>query len=106
MAKKKDGASASGPGASDSPDVSSLNSANRRTLERIFERPTRSDIRWSDIEKLVIALGGTVSAGAGSRRRFFLVRPAVFHEPHPDPATDKGAVASVRRFLINAGVRP
>ena len=31
---------------------------------------------------------------------------AVFHRPHPRPTTDKGAVKSVRRFLINAGVSP
>lgn len=30
---------------------------------------------------------------------------AVFHRPHPDSNTDKGAVKSVRRFLENAGVK-
>jgi len=29
---------------------------------------------------------------------------AVFHRPHPQKETDKGALKSVRRFLINAGV--
>jgi hypothetical protein len=29
---------------------------------------------------------------------------AVFHRPHPQNTTDKGAVRSVRRFLENAGV--
>jgi hypothetical protein len=31
---------------------------------------------------------------------------AVFHEPHPEKETDKGAVKSVREFLIKAGVEP
>ena len=31
---------------------------------------------------------------------------AVFHRPHPEPDTDKGAVKSVRRYLIEAGVTP
>jgi hypothetical protein len=29
---------------------------------------------------------------------------AVFHEPHPERVTDKGAVKSVREFLLNAGI--
>ncbi len=31
---------------------------------------------------------------------------AVFHRPHPERVTDKGAVKSVRRFLESAEVRP
>jgi len=30
---------------------------------------------------------------------------AVFHRPHPQKETDKGALVSMRRFLINAGVK-
>ena len=53
------------------------------------------------------ALGGVVTDGAGSRRRVALngVR-AVFHEPHSERVTDKGAVDSVRDFLRNAGFVP
>jgi hypothetical protein len=29
---------------------------------------------------------------------------AVFHRPHPSPATDRGALKSLRRFLIAAGI--
>jgi hypothetical protein len=87
--------------------VDLLNNRRRATLDAIFERPTRSDIAWRDIEKLFEALGGVVTDGAGSRRRVALnsVR-AVFHEPHPQRVTDKGAVDSVRDFLRNAGFAP
>jgi len=88
------------------PGVSALGSKHRATLLMIFTMPTRSDIRWSNIEALIRALGGTVSAGSGSRRRIFLVRPAVFHEPHPDPMTDKGAVKHMRDYLRSVGVKP
>jgi len=30
---------------------------------------------------------------------------AVFHRPHPEKETDKGAVKAMRRFLENAGVK-
>lgn len=82
-----------------------MNAHHRKTLEAIFERPERTDIAWRDIETLFVALGGEVSEGSGSRVRVALngVR-AVFHRPHPQRVTEKGAVKSVRRFLIEAGV--
>ena len=82
-----------------------MNKKNQRTLERILERPDRSDIPWRDIEKLIIALGGEISEGRGSRVRIYLqgVR-AVFHRPHPEQITDKGAVSAMRRFLMEAEV--
>jgi hypothetical protein len=32
-------------------------------------------------------------------------RKAVFHRPHPQKETDKGALISLRKFLENAGVK-
>lgn len=84
-----------------------MNSAHRKVLAAIFARPTRSDIRWRDIEEMVVALGGEVMERAGSRVAMMLNGvTAVFHRPHPAPMTKKGAVEAMRQFLINAGVRP
>jgi hypothetical protein len=94
------------PPESAKPDVKKLSSKHPRTLEMVVENPTRADIRWDEIVALIRALGGTVSNGAGSRRRIFLFRPAIFHEPHPEHTVDKGAVRSVREFLRNVGVQP
>ncbi len=84
-----------------------MNARHRKTLEAIFERPERADIAWRDIESLVIALGGEISEGSGSRVRVALygVR-AVFHRPHPRKEANKGTIKSVRRFLDEAGVEP
>ena len=84
-----------------------MDSKHQKTLEAIFERPERANIPWRDIEALLIALGGEITDGNGSRRRVALngVR-AVFHRPHPHKETDKGAIKSVRRFLEAAGVKP
>ena len=84
-----------------------MNKKQRRTLNRIFERPERSDISWIDIESIFTALGADISEGRGSRVRVALngVR-AVFHRPHPNRITNKGAIRSVRRFLQEAGVKP
>lgn len=78
-----------------------------QTIWAIFTDPVQSNIRWSDIEAMLKALGAEISEGNGSRVRIVLngVR-AVFHRPHPQKETDKGAVKSMRRFLTEAGVKP
>jgi predicted RNA binding protein YcfA (HicA-like mRNA interferase family) len=83
-----------------------MNSKHVKTLKAIFTDPVLSDIAWKDIVKLFEALGATVSQGKGSRVRVLLNdQRAVFHEPHPERVTDKGAVKSVREFLANAGIK-
>lgn len=84
-----------------------LTSKHRRTLERVFERPTRPDIRWADVEALFLALGAEMTQGSGSRVRVALngVR-MTFHAPHPRPTIIRAAVEPIRRFLTEAGVRP
>ncbi len=82
-----------------------LTSKHQKTLQAVFANPVRSNIHWSDIESLLAACGAEISEGNGSRVRIALngVR-AVFHRPHPQKETDKGTVASLRRFLTEAGV--
>ena len=84
-----------------------MNNRHRKTLVAVFARLNRADLRRSDVEALVLALGGEVAEGEGSRVRLALngVR-AVFHRPHPKPETDKGAIGSLRRFFEMAGVMP
>jgi HicA toxin of bacterial toxin-antitoxin, len=84
-----------------------MNKKQRQTLDNVFEKPERSDIKWANIEGLFVALGAEISEGSGSPVRVALndVR-AVFHRPHPAKVTNMGTVKSVRRFLQEVGVRP
>lgn len=76
-----------------------------KTYKEIYSDPVRSDISWSDIEKLFLYLGADIQEGNGSRVRVVLNGiKAVFHRPHPERVTDKGAVKSVRKFLNNSGI--
>jgi len=76
-------------------------------LLRVFARPRRSDVRWSEVESLLISLGALVSEGRGSRVRVSLNDTrAVFHRPHPGNQINKASLASVERFLREAGVEP
>jgi hypothetical protein len=84
-----------------------MNKARQNTLNAVFARPTKANIRWSAIESLIRALGGEVAEREGSRVAARLNGvTAVFHRPHPRPETKKGAVEAVRQFLMNAGVKP
>lgn len=85
----------------------SMKKRHRATLELIFARPVNGSIRWAHIEALFVALGAEVSEREGSRVGVFLFGEVrVFHRPHPSPDTDKGAVASIRKWLDGHGVKP
>jgi hypothetical protein len=82
-------------------------SRRAKTLQAVFTDPAPANIRWRDIETLFVSLGAELVEGRDSRVTVFLgSAKATFHRPHPRPETDKGAVRAVRRFLIQAGVRP
>lgn len=84
-----------------------LRRRHRAILEQIFARPVSGTIRWPDIEALLVALGAEVSEREGSRIGVFLFGEVrIFHRPHPTPDTDKGAVASIRKWLESHGVKP
>ena len=80
---------------------------HQRTLELLFARPASANVLWRDIETLFIELGAEVSEREGSRVAVVLFGEVrVFHRPHPSPSTDKGAVASIRKWLEQHGVEP
>jgi hypothetical protein len=84
-----------------------VNNKNKQTLNAIYTVPTRTDIRWEDIESLIKSLNGLVQKGNGSRVRFKIgnIR-ATFHRPHPEPQTNKLTVKDIKDFLEAAGITP
>lgn len=82
-----------------------MNHKQIQILNAVFRDPIQANIMWSDVETLLDALGAEISEGNGSRVRVYLkgVR-AVFHRPHPEKEVDKGAIKSIRRFLMEAGI--
>ena len=79
----------------------------RRTLEAVFTRPTRGGIVFSDIEALVLALGGDVREGEGSRVVFGLSGTRKYlYRPHPGKEAKKYQVEDIREWFNNLEVIP
>ena len=55
-----------------------------KTLEQIYRHPTSANISERAGSRVAVVLFGEVR---------------VFNRPHPSPSTDKGAVASIRKWL-------
>lgn len=84
-----------------------MNSKNRKTLEAIFSHPTRTNIKWEDIKKLLTALGAEVDEGEGSRVRFMIgVAKLAMHRPHPGNEAKEYQVDAVRKFLRSLEIKP
>jgi HicA toxin of bacterial toxin-antitoxin, len=80
---------------------------HQKTLDAVYARPVSANIQWRDIEALFLELGADISEREGSRIAVVLFDEVrVFHRPHPSPDTDKGAVASVRKWFEQHGVSP
>ena len=80
---------------------------SQRTLDVIFAHPTSANVKWRDIEGLFRELGAEISEREGSRIAVVLFKEVrVFHRPHPAPDTDKGAIASIRKWFEQHGVTP
>ena len=87
--------------------LGAMRGKHRRTLVRVFERPTPSDIRWEDLVVMLRACGVEVVERSGSR--VGLLKDGeriVIHRPHPKPVTGRATVRDVAAFLSAVGVLP
>jgi hypothetical protein len=84
-----------------------MKAKHRHILDAIFAVPTRGGIIFSDIEALVIALGGDVREGAGSRVVFELKASRQYlHRPHPGKEAKKYQVEELREWFKKLEVTP
>ena len=84
-----------------------MNAKHRKTLRAIFAKPTSPSILFSDIEALIVALGGEVVERAGSRVKI-LLRDEQWrcHRPHPGKEAKRYQVEEVRELLERTGNTP
>lgn len=77
------------------------------TLTAIFTKPTLGSIVFADIESLVVALGGGIAEGAGSRIAFELNGTRRYlHRPHPGKEAKRYQVEDLRDWFIELRIEP
>lgn len=84
-----------------------MNTKHRKTLQAIFAKPTSPSIVFSDIEALLVALGGQVVEREGSRVKITLKGEQWrCHRPHPGKEAKRYQVEEIRELLERIGVHP
>jgi len=84
-----------------------VKSKHAKILRAIFTTPTLATVVFSDIEALIVGLGGRVVEGAGSRVALHLedaVKHA--HRPHPGKEAKKYQIEEIRLWFESQGVKP
>ena len=84
-----------------------MEAKHRETLSAIFTKPTKANIKFSDIESLVKALGGVIREGDGSRVVLELSGTKEYaHRPHPGKEAKRYMVEKIREWLTDLEVTP
>ena len=89
-----------------------LNSKQKKSLDKIDENPALGNMKWADVEALLLALidniGGDLSHKKGSAVVVNLpgAKPSVLHMPHGGGSgeCDKYTIRAVRKLLRQVGV--
>lgn len=83
-----------------------LNSGNRKVLDKLFQNPKPSNIRFEEAMKVFKAMGAEVKKlGKTSGSRFGVLyagKMMVLHKPHPESTLEGGRIMSIRQYLIDA----
>jgi hypothetical protein len=84
-----------------------VNAKHRKTLQAVFARPTSATIPFSDVEALVVALGGAVREREGSRVKITLQGEQWHcHRPHPGKEAKRYQVEEAREMFERLGIKP
>jgi hypothetical protein len=84
-----------------------MNTRHRKTLRAIFTKPTSPSIVFSDIEALIVALGGEVIEREGSRVKIILREEQWrCHRLHPGKEAKRYQVEEARELLERTGNKP
>ena len=84
-----------------------MNSKHQKILISIFSTPVKKNIKWSDVEKLIIAVDGEIKQGDGSRIRISVSNQSLnIHTPHPQKELKPYQVRALRKLFSDTCIEP
>lgn len=86
--------------------MAKLNSKQAKTYRQIWAKPTSKNIRFSDVDKLLIGLGCKRTTKGGANVVFeYNGHTWGMHPPHPRPLVKTPYIPKIRRFLTDSGLK-
>jgi predicted RNA binding protein YcfA (HicA-like mRNA interferase family) len=77
-------------------------SKHEKTLKKIYEVPTPSDIRWDDVASCLSSMGFKEVLNKGSKRKFYNPTSGQLgniHKPHPQPTLKIYQVKDIKDLI-------
>ncbi len=82
-----------------------MNSKQQKTFESLLVNPVKKNIKWTDVAKLIIAVGGEVKQGDGSRIRIVFDDYSLnIHSPHPQKELEPYQIRAIRTLFVEQGI--
>lgn len=83
-----------------------MNNKHKKTLKKLLTKPVLKNIKFDDVDKLLVALGLERVEGSGSRIEFRYGEKSniTLHKPHPHNELKPYVVRNLQDFLNNLGV--
>lgn len=81
-------------------------SKHEKTLKKLTEKPTPSDLKWDELKGALEHLGYQMKSSTGSRRKFVHKTSGhviSLHEPHPQPDVKQYVIRQVVDHLKAQG---
>lgn len=84
-----------------------MNNKHKKTLEKLLTKPVLSNIKFNDVDKLLISLDLERIEASGSRitYKFDDDNFITLHKPHPNNEIKRYVIKKLQIFLSNIGVK-
>jgi hypothetical protein len=87
--------------------LTKMNNKHKKTLTKLLTRPILSNVKFDDVDKLLIALDLERIEASGSRitYKFDEDNFITLHKPHPNNEIKRYVVKKLQILLFNIGVK-
>ena len=79
-----------------------MNNKHQKTLKKLMHKPVLLNIKFDDVDKMLVALGYQREEKEGSRISFGIAdEEIVLHKPHPKNEVKRYVVIKLQNFIIS-----